>query len=462
MNAEGHTSSLADRALLALRACGRGDRIKVLQALEAMRELGTGARFEKALRACVDEGAGVQSDGHAFIVHDKESAARAAAAWSALDALRPAASAYFGGLGPPLLIDMRRSYEGISHCIHEIAGLGHIVVSGRCAEEEIPAVLAHELAHCHFRCHNRFLDEGVAVHFETAHVRERNFPAPPTEMDLMLARSCGLLPLAQLLRWRLEDVLPLGVAESGDAFRLVYAQAWKLIDCLMSRLGRERTLAACEAVGTARHEDIDAAFARSTGWSLDQASTMAFGPLATSDAKHCAEQPAAVDASETAEEARLRESLLHAPGDRQLSRELARLVLRRLIRKPPAVREFAHVRELLREVHGLIAPEFSAGARPSAQAFLLRAWRHTASLMLDDDRMRAHESLKHAMQDYQSALEAAPDDPEILAAAGTFFTRLPESWGGRPEFGRRCLQRADALCGASALPRARSAAGQCR
>lgn len=445
------TARLVARALAAASLPER--RAEAARALSDLSRSGAGQRLLRSLSACLDGSASIERTSQAYILYDSHEPDRRSAAESALAALNDRAAAYFGLPSPPLLVDVRRAYDGISHCIHEIDGRGHIVVSGQCEQEEILAVVAHELAHCHFRCGNRFLDEGLAVHFETAHVSHHNFPAAVSGMDALLAAGSELAPLQALLRWRSEDVLPTFSPSRHGASLTVYAQAWKLIDSWLSRLGRERTLEACRTIGAQSDEGLEATFLRSTGRSIEDTHMSLFGRPpsvntgsvpsihlvghATSGVDETTESTTDCDHDES----KLREQIKHSPGDRRLSLHLAKTILRRLLTYPEGACIHPQVNALLDEVDALIAPEFRASA-PGAHALLLRAWRNTVCMMSQPDRLKCYRALGRAIADYEAALAILPNDPEILTAAGTFFLSLPQSAGGRPDFARRCLELA--------------------
>lgn len=419
--------ALAKAALLGLANPGPGS-AQAEQALRGLALLGEAQRLQRSLQDCIAGRATVVTGARAFLVSDRGPDARLAAAESVIDPLCDAASTWFGTRTPALLVDVRFNSADTSHCVHAVPGLGHIVLAGSCSLAEMPAALAHELAHCHFRCGNQFLDEGLAVHFETSHVPAHTFPAATDAMHTLLSDRARLTPLHALLRWQARPVA--GGVASPIPVQQVYAQAWALVNHWWHTLGPARTLSACLAIASAPERLRDTVFRQATGQSIDDTHTAVFGAM---PAPPSAEEPPA-DTDPDARAVRLQRQ------------DQARTILGELLAIGPALRADPRLPARLAEVDALLAPDATARAA-SADALLLHAWRQTVGMLLPLGQAAAHEQLQAAIGAYDAALAAAPDDVQVLHAAGTFFLALPASVGGRPTFARHCLARAVAPAG---------------
>lgn len=421
----GEAAALALSALQALAEPDQ-DRARAARALRRLAQLGKGHRLQASLHDCLAGRSVIQAGARGFFLSDPVPCARIKTADQGLGPLCDAASTWFGTATPVLLIDIRASQAGASHCLHAIDGLGHIVLAGSCSPAEVQAALAHELAHCHFRCGNAFLDEGLAVHFETTQVQHHNFPAAACDMPALLSDCACLTPLRALLRWQPRGLSGLGTTAGLDTARAVYAQAWALVDHWMHTLGRAPTLAACMAIGSAPETWQDTVFAQATGRSIDDTHAALFSlqPKALGTATWPADQAADSD-------------------DCRGRQQRAQAMLQGLLARRSGISGDAELPAMLAEVDLLLAQD-SAGATTSPKALLLLALRQTAGLLWQPDHPAALRQLRAAIDHYDAALAAAPDDPDVLFAAGHFFLSLPAGAGGRPAFGRHCLARADA------------------
>ncbi|MFC4158917.1 hypothetical protein [Chitinimonas lacunae] len=347
---------------------------------------------------------------------------------------------------PLLLVDLRNNTQAISLTIHEIEGLGQILLAGNCPPAERSATLAHELFHSLFRCGNRFLDEGLAVHFEARRCPEHCFPLPRKRFAELLDTAPQCFSLRELIECEPERTrLQGGLAGTQEEKQLVYVQAWRLIDDWFNRFGLAGTLAACRKLAEAGAKQREQVFQSITGQDWAGADQALFGNKTTFktawnldliEARLAAGQPF----PELEEALRwLRQQA--ADGERRARRLLARqLLLPALERQMEPAAQQAAVREA---VPLLEAAERDGEDGPEHRLQL--AWLATLQALLTTAPEQIWLANQAACQRYREALTLAPDHVETLHSAGIFFSHMPASLGGDPAFARQCFEQAARL-----------------
>lgn len=441
---------LIERALLNAVS---GQLVAASEDVAAIRRLGAARALETVLSMVVTGAARVALLDGAFLVTGTELGSSAVdLAITAFRNARREADLFFGPPPCLVLVEFSARLPGFNHATHDVPGVGYVKVSPHATGGDYEQLLAHELAHVYLNSGNRFLDEGIAVFFQSRGNTDRIFLGTGAGAPVVRAHdSPPPFPLRALLAYDgRHDVFFDRLAADMSARFVLYAAGLTLVAYLLDHLRMAGLRALCASLrstpATAAHPALVSNFVGEDIEALDERLFARPQPRAShqTSANHAPPFPSAatVWGQLSAKElqtwiTRLRRSAIVAAAPVLAKSTLARALARRLLDglSPFPAADLAELRSLVHELR--------LDARTEERdRMLLEGWLAIVEIHEARTVTARVVNWEKALATFSLALSRFPTDGEVLCATAALHLRGPVEYGADRALAMHCLSKA--------------------
>jgi len=367
--------------------------------------------------------------------------------------MRSEAHHFFGTPSCRFVIDASSEPGSVTHSSHEVPGIGYIRIVPRETREKSEQLLAHELAHIHLHSGNRFLDEGVAVMFQSRLARQGSVVVGPG-IDVAtsaLPEAEDTLPLRAMLAYDARhDVYFDQLAPALPSKQLIYSAACATARHLFETIHRDgvETLFTMlrTTSDTAAHPAVVADYIDEDIESLDE---QLFGRSHTAETAASSyfdnpSIPAATIVWATLSPGELEDLIdqLRAPPAFNRPRIASRALLCRALTRRLLEDESQTPAADLAEARSLVCDLGLTPHLPSRDHLLLKGWLAIAEIHVASNAASQMVNWEKALSLFTTAQAKYPNDPEILCATAALHLRGPEAYGADHALARRYLNKA--------------------
>jgi ABC-2 type transport system ATP-binding protein len=362
---------------------------------------------------------------------------------------------------PVILVIHSEATHSFAFTLAETTGFGLISIpKGASANENLDALLVHELVHCFFRSGNRFLDEGIATRMQYEIADHVDYPFSIQKREqLIFNQQVKLFPLKKLLNTSSVGNLSFeNITEDEDRSKHIYLEADCFIGYIIEHSGFEGLASLFDTIRLSRYSrsisEIVESFLNCT---IDKLEIAIFGSKSVAADISAIEHSIAEDFEQIENDIRKGRSsrnpadyLHHAKALRQYIDEGNSTIKSRLL--------LASIL-LLSTLHGKINPDINSDNENFAAAsFLiddlhmeipsdplvlkLCGEREVIKVLNSKRRMQQAIHSTKAKMYFNKAHKLDPTEPEVLIDLAHLSFNTPEEFGGNRKQAISYLEKA--------------------